>query len=62
MYHTIVYNSPTAPALGTNVDLFAATDTEVSVRNNHYIFTERYRMLGAAAVGLSVTGGRFQVP
>lgn len=62
MYHTVVYNVAAAAAGATNVDLLAATDTELSQRNNHYVLTERYRLLAAAAVGASVTRGRYQVP
>jgi hypothetical protein len=61
-YHTLAYNLSAAAAGATNSDMTAATDTEVSIRNGHYIFTERYRMLAAAAVGVSVTRGRYQVP
>lgn len=61
-YHTVVYNASAAAAGATNVDFSAATDSEVSQRNNHYVFTERYRLLAAAAIGASVTRGRFQVP
>lgn len=62
MYHTLVYNLSAAAAGATNSDMTAATDTEMSVRNSHYIFTERYRMLAAALVGVSVIRGRIQVP
>jgi len=62
MYHTLVYNAAAAAAGGTNVDLSAATDSEITQRNSHYTFSENYKMLGVAAVGASVTRGRFQVP
>lgn len=61
-YHTLVYNLAAAGVNITNTDMLAATDTEVSIRNSHYIFTERYRLLAASAIGVSVTRGRFQVP
>jgi len=61
-YHTAVYNAAAAAAGATNVDLTAATDTEITVRNGHYIFTEPYKMLAVAPVGASITRGRFQVP
>lgn len=61
-YHTVVYNLSAAAAGATNSDMSAATDTEISQRNSHYVFTERYRMLAAALVGASVIRGRYQVP
>jgi hypothetical protein len=61
-YHTLVYNIAAAGVNAVNSDLLAATDTEITQRNSHYTFTERYRMLAAAAVGVSVTRGRFQAP
>lgn len=56
------YNATAAAAGATNVDLVAASDADFSQRNSHYIFTERYRLLGVAPVGVSVTRGRYQVP
>lgn len=61
-YHTVVYNGAAVGVNAVNTDLLAATDSEVSQRNSHYVFTERYRLLAAMLVGASVTRGRYQVP
>ena len=61
-YHTLAYNASAAAAGASNVDLSVVPDTEVSSRNSHGIFTERYKMLAVSAVGVSITRGRFQVP
>lgn len=61
-YHTVVYNAPAAGINAANLDMTAATDTELSQRNGHYVLTERYRLLAAALIGASVTRGRYQVP
>jgi hypothetical protein len=61
-YHTIAYNISSDTAAGVNTDATAVTDTEVSVRNSHFIFTERYRLLSAAFIAAAALRGRFQVP
>jgi hypothetical protein len=61
-FATLVYNAPAAGVNTVNLDFTAATDPDISQRNGHYIFTEQYRLLAAAAVGTSVTRGRYQVP
>jgi hypothetical protein len=62
VYHTLVYNASAAGVNAVNTDFAAATDSEISQRNSHYVFTESYRLLCASLVGVSVTRGRFQVP
>jgi hypothetical protein len=62
MYHTVVYNAPAAGVNTVNLDFTAALDSEVTQRNGHYTFSEDYKLLGAAIVGVSVIRGRFQVP
>jgi hypothetical protein len=62
MYGTLLYNLPAAGINDVNTDMVAASDNDFSQRNNHYIFTENYRLAMAAAVGVSVTRGRYQVP
>ncbi len=61
-FATLVYNASAAAAGATNTDFSAATDPDFSQRNSHYIFTEPYRVLGVAVIGVSVTRGRFQAP
>lgn len=56
------YNLTAAAAGATNSDMTAVSDADFSQRNSHYIFTERYNMLGVSLVGASVIRGRFQVP
>jgi hypothetical protein len=61
-FATLIYNASAAGVNASNLDMVAATDPDFSQRNSHYIFTEPYRLLGAALVGASVTRGRYQVP
>src|ERR1700738_2424702 len=61
-YHTLVYNGAAVGVNAANTDINAAVDTELQQRNNHYLFTERYRLLAASLIGVSVTRGRFQAP
>jgi hypothetical protein len=61
-FATIVYNTPANGVNAVNTDAVAAVDPDFSQRNNHYIFTESYRLLAASLIGVSVTRGRFQVP
>lgn len=56
------YNGAAVGVNASNTDLSAVTDPDFSQRNNHYIFTEQYQLLGAMMVGANVTRGRFQVP
>lgn len=58
----LVYNNPVAGVNDANVDMTAAIDPDFSQRNNHYIFTESYRLAKAWAVGASMIRARFQVP
>jgi hypothetical protein len=61
-FQTLVYNAPAAGVNTVNLDFTAATDPDFSQRNGHYIFTESYRLMASAMVGVSVTRGRYQVP
>jgi hypothetical protein len=61
-YHTLVYNGAAVGVNAVNTDINAAVDTEIQQRNNHYVFTEKYRLMAAALIGASVTRGRFQCP
>ncbi len=56
------YNLTAAAAGATNSDMVAAVDPDFSQRASHYIFTEPYKLIAVAPVGVSVTRGRFQVP
>jgi hypothetical protein len=61
MFHLLSYTG----SLGvnaSNTDLTAATDSEISQRNGHYIFTEQYNMLAAYYFATSATRANFQVP
>jgi hypothetical protein len=61
-FATLVYNAPAAGVNTVNLDFTAALDPDFSQRNGHYIFTESYRLMGSAMVGVSVIRGRYQVP
>lgn len=58
----LVYNNPVAGVADANVDMTAAVDADFSQRNNHYIFTNRFRLARAWAIGASMTRARFQIP
>jgi hypothetical protein len=61
-FATLVYNAPAAGVNTVNLDFSAAVDPDFSQRNNHYIFTEPYRLLASSMIGVSVVRGRYQVP
>lgn len=58
----LVYNNAAAGVNDANVDMSAAVDADFSARNNHYLFTNRFRLAKAWAVGASMIRARFQVP
>lgn len=62
MFQILVYHLDAAAAGGANVDATAALDAEFSQRNNHYIFSEQYRLLAWHAGGVSLTDARFNIP
>jgi hypothetical protein len=50
-------------AASVNADVPAVLDSEFTTRNNHFIFTEEYNLIGAAYQGVSiVTKARLNVP
>lgn len=62
MFHLLTYRV-VAGVNDANVDMTAAsTDGEFTARNNHYIFTEKYDLIGAAHMAVSATRARFNVP
>lgn len=58
----LVYNNAAAGVNDANVDMSAAVDPDFSQRNNHYVFTNRFRLGKACAIGASMLRARFQVP
>lgn len=60
-FHLGAYTVLTAGAI-TDSGANAATDPEISQRNNHYIFTEDYRMLADAAFGATLTRANWSIP
>ena len=58
----LVYNVTAAAFGASNVDTLAAVDPEFSQRNNHYIFSENYKLLAWQALGVSLTDCRFNIP
>lgn len=60
-FHLLAYSQATGGAV-VDSDMTAATDGEFSQRNNHYIFTEPYRLLAAGVFGASVTRVNIQIP
>ena len=62
MFHFVVYNGTQGSPAVNNFDLTAAVDTVISQRNGHYILTEDYRVLYAAAFSANLTDARLFVP
>jgi hypothetical protein len=60
-FHLINYTLATGGSV-TDTDMTAATDSEVSQRNSHYIFTEQYQLLAAFANGANLTRVNIQIP
>lgn len=58
----LVYNNSAAGVNDANVDMTAAVDADFSQRNSHYVFTNRFRLMKAWAIGASMIRARFQVP
>lgn len=61
-HHLLVYNNSAAGVNDVDVDMTAAVDTVIIARNNHYIFTEGYRLAQAWAVGASMIRARLECP
>jgi hypothetical protein len=59
MFHLLAYTFATGGAV-TDSDSTAATDTEISQRNSHYIFTEDYNILAASGHGATMTRANIQ--
>lgn len=57
-----VVNHSASVAVGVDASLSAVTDAEFSIRNNHFIFSEPYRLLGIHARGLTMTRARLNIP
>jgi hypothetical protein len=49
-------------AAGVVADGVAVNDTQFSIRNNHYIFTEDYDIVAATALGASLTAAQLDTP
>lgn len=60
MYGTVI-NNVAAAAFGVENALTAANDPDITQQNGNYIFTGPYNLLADAAVGASVTYGRYSV-
>ncbi len=58
MYHHLIAYSASLAA-GPNLDTTAAPDDVLMVRNNHFIFTNRYNLLGALPIGALINRSRF---
>jgi hypothetical protein len=56
------YASANNQAAGVVADTVAVVDNQFSVRNNHYIFTDQYELVGAAALGASLTAAQIDSP
>lgn len=58
-FHILAYNVTTGAA-AVDTDATAATDAEFSGRSGHYVFSERYKLLAAAAFGATLTRANIQ--
>lgn len=61
MFHLMANGVATGGAV-TLLDMPAATDTEFSQRNSHYIFSEDYNILAAMTTGATVTRVQSNIP
>lgn len=61
MFVLLAYTG-SAGAAAANFDLTALTDPDFSQRSGHYIFTEQYKLLAAADVGLNDTNASILCP
>lgn len=57
----LAYNVATGGSV-TDFDMTAYTDSDFSQRNNHYIFTENYRLMAHGAFGANLTRLNVSVP
>lgn len=67
MFHLLKYKRAAAAAGGANLDMVAVPDSVFSARGgaggaDHFIFSERYNLLAQAAMGVSVTDARWNIP
>lgn len=46
----------------TDLDMSAVADPEFAPRNSHFIFTEDYKLMGAVAMGATITRANIQIP
>lgn len=60
--HTILPYSLATGGAVTDADMSATSDPEFTTRNSHFIFTEDYVLLAAAAFGATCTRQNMQVP
>ena len=61
MFHLAAYFEQLAN-VATDQDINAVADTEFTLRNSHFIFTEAYDLLGAFYSGTGALRARFNVP
>lgn len=61
MHHILAY-SASNPLGGVEIDTAAITDPSITTRNNHFILTEAYQLIGAAGVGPFLTDARLSSP
>lgn len=61
MFHMMANTLATGGAV-TLADVPAVSDGQFSIRNGHFIFSESYRLLGAAAFGATLTALQLTAP
>lgn len=61
MFHLLTYDVLTTSS-DVNVDMTAISDPIFSQRNNHFIFSESYNIIGLAGFGASATDFRLNMP
>lgn len=62
MFHMLAYAATSGAAAFVDQDMTAVTDSEITNRNGHYIFTEQYQLLAALVLGLTTTRCNVQFP
>lgn len=63
MYHIAAYViAANNQAAGVVADGVAVTDSALSIRNNHFILTEPYELVAAAAAGATLTAAQIDSP
>lgn len=61
-FHLLAYAEAAVAAGATDTDITAAGADQFSRRNDHYIFSERYRILASSVMGASITRARLNMP